>query len=96
MQVKLSSAQVWCWFSLKDDKLIILKQKCVYPLINDMKPMATSATFGRVILDLDYKNKRPVYLENFFDKLINWDFVESSPLKNSFKTVKIFFFQELS
>jgi len=27
---------------------------------------------------LDYKNKRPVYLENFFDKLINWEFVESN------------------
>ena len=26
---------------------------------------------------LDNKNKRPVYLENFFDKLINWEFVES-------------------
>ena len=26
---------------------------------------------------LDYRNKRPVYLENFFDKLINWEYVES-------------------
>ena len=26
---------------------------------------------------LDYRNKRPAYLENFFDKLINWEFVES-------------------
>ena len=27
---------------------------------------------------LDYKNKRPIYLENFFDKLINWEFVASN------------------
>ena len=26
----------------------------------------------------EYKNKRPIYLENFFDKLINWEFVESN------------------
>ena len=26
---------------------------------------------------IDYKNKRPEYLENFFEKLINWEFVES-------------------
>ena len=25
----------------------------------------------------DYKNRRPEYLENFFEKLINWEFVES-------------------
>ena len=26
---------------------------------------------------VDYKNKRPEYLENFYEKLINWEFVES-------------------
>ena len=26
----------------------------------------------------EYKNKRPIYLENFFDKLLNWEFVESN------------------
>ena len=26
---------------------------------------------------LDYRNKRPAYLENFFDRLINWEFVAS-------------------
>ena len=25
---------------------------------------------------LDYRNKRPAYLENFFDKLINWEYVD--------------------
>ena len=27
---------------------------------------------------VDYKNRRPEYLKNFFEKLINWEFVESN------------------
>tara|TARA_B100000035_G_C20979020_1_gene544557 strand:- start:1037 stop:1372 length:336 start_codon:yes stop_codon:yes gene_type:complete len=68
----------WCWLSVKDDKLIISKTpNAENPLINNMKPILGCDVWEHSYY-LDYKNKRPVYLENFFDKLINWDFVESN------------------
>ena len=27
---------------------------------------------------LDYRNRRPDYIETFFDKLVNWDFVNAN------------------
>jgi Fe-Mn family superoxide dismutase len=27
---------------------------------------------------LDYQNKRPAYIDNFLDKLVNWDFVSQN------------------
>ena len=44
------------------------------PLINNMKPILGCDVWEHSYY-LDYKNKRPAYLENFFEKLINWEFV---------------------
>ena len=30
---------------------------------------------------LDYQNLRPVYVQTFFDKLVNWDFVNENLAK---------------
>tara|TARA_B100000575_G_C22593408_1_gene372143 strand:+ start:19 stop:354 length:336 start_codon:yes stop_codon:yes gene_type:complete len=67
----------WCWLSEKDEKLIISKTpNAENPLIHDMKPLLGCDVWEHSYY-LDYKNKRPVYLESFFDNLIDWEFVES-------------------
>ena len=68
----------WCWLSMQNDKLVISKTpNAENPLIYGMKPLLGCDVWEHSYY-LDYKNKRPVYLENFFDKLINWEFVESN------------------
>ena len=68
----------WCWLSVKDGKLVISKTpNAENPTIHNMKPILGCDVWEHSYY-LDYKNKRPIYLENFFDKLINWEFVESN------------------
>ena len=67
----------WCWLSLKNGKLIVSKTaNAANPLIHDMKPILGCDVWEHSYY-IDYKNKRPDYLNNFFDKLINWEFVDS-------------------
>ena len=67
----------WCWLSLKNGKLIVSKTaNAANPLIDDMKPILGCDVWEHSYY-IDYKNKRPDYLNNFFDKLINWEFVDS-------------------
>jgi len=67
----------WCWLSVKNDKLVVTKSpNAENPLIHNLKPILGCDVWEHSYY-LDYKNKRPAYLENFFDKLINWEFVES-------------------
>ena len=68
----------WCWLSIKGGKLVVTKTpNAENPIIHNMKPILACDVWEHSYY-LDYKNKRPVYLENFFDKLINWEFVESN------------------
>ena len=68
----------WCWLSIKNDKLIISNtSNAENPLIYNMRPLLGCDVWEHSYY-LDYKNKRPIYLENFFDKLINWEFVASN------------------
>ena len=67
----------WCWLSISNGKLVVSKTpNAENPLIHNMKPI-----LGCDVLEhsyyVDYRNRRPEYLENFFEKLINWEFVES-------------------
>jgi len=67
----------WCWLSLKNGKLIVTKTaNAANPLIDDMKPILGCDVWEHSYY-IDYKNKRPDYLNNFFDKLINWEYVDS-------------------
>tara|TARA_B100000676_G_scaffold279761_1_gene303355 strand:+ start:66 stop:659 length:594 start_codon:yes stop_codon:yes gene_type:complete len=67
----------WCWLSLKDEKLIVTKTaNAANPLIEDMKPILGCDVWEHSYY-IDYRNKRPDYLNNFFDKLINWEYVDS-------------------
>jgi len=68
----------WCWLSVNKDKLVVTKTpNAENPIVQGMKPLLGCDVWEHSYY-LDYKNKRPVYLENFFDKLINWEFVESN------------------
>tara|TARA_Y100000590_G_C15686533_1_gene1001851 strand:- start:1670 stop:2140 length:471 start_codon:yes stop_codon:yes gene_type:complete len=67
----------WCWLSLKNDKLVVSKTaNAANTLIDNMKPILGCDVWEHSYY-IDYKNRRPEYLNNFFDKLINWEFVDS-------------------
>ena len=68
----------WCWLSIDNGKLVVNKTpNAENPLIYNMKPILGCDLWEHSYY-VDYKNKRPEYLENFFEKLINWDFVASN------------------
>ncbi len=67
----------WCWLSINNDKLVVSKTpNAENTLIQNMKPILGCDVWEHSYY-VDYKNKRPEYLENFYEKLINWEFVES-------------------
>ena len=67
----------WVWLSIDDGKLVISKtSNAVNPLINGMKPIL-GCDVWELSYYVDYKNRRPEYLNAFFDKLTNWEFVAS-------------------
>ena len=68
----------WSWLSIDNGKLVVTKTpNAENTLIHNMKPILGCDLWEHSYY-VDYKNKRPEYLENFFDKLINWEFVESN------------------
>ena len=67
----------WCWLSISNNKLVISKTpNAENTLIQNMKPILSCDLWEHSYY-VDYRNRRHEYLENFFDKLINWEFVES-------------------
>ena len=68
----------WCWLVKgADGKLSVTKTpNGENPIIHDQKALLGCDVWEHSYY-IDYKNKRPDYLNNFFDKLINWEFVDS-------------------
>ena len=67
----------WCWLSISNGKLVVTKTaNAANPLIENMKPILGCDVWEHSYY-VDYRNRRPEYLENFFEKLVNWEFVES-------------------
>ena len=67
----------WVWLSIKEEKLLISKTpNAVNPLISGMKPILGCDLWEHSYY-IDYRNRRPEYLNAFLDKLINWEFVAS-------------------
>ena len=67
----------WCWLSINNGKLVVTKTaNAANPLIENMKPILGCDVWEHSYY-IDYKNRRPEYLNNFVEKLINWEFVES-------------------
>ena len=68
----------WSWLSIDNGKLVVTKTpNAENTLIYKMKPILGCDLWEHSYY-VDYKNRRPEYLENFFEKLINWEFVESN------------------
>jgi Fe-Mn family superoxide dismutase len=65
----------WAWLVLENNKLKIIKtSNADTPLVHNLKPLLTVDVWEHAYY-LDYQNRRPDYLANFIEKLINWDFV---------------------
>ena len=68
----------WCWLSIDNGKLVVNKtSNAENTLVHNMKPILGCDLWEHSYY-VDYKNRRPEYLENFYEKLINWEFVESN------------------
>ena len=68
----------WCWLSIDNGKLVVSKTpNAENTLVHNMKPILGCDLWEHSYY-IDYKNRRPEYLENFYEKLINWEFVESN------------------
>ncbi len=68
----------WCWLSIHNGKLVVSKTpNAENTLIHNMKPILGCDLWEHSYY-VDYKNRRPEYLENFYNKLINWEFVASN------------------
>ena len=67
----------WCWLSVKDGKLFISKtSNAANPLIENMKPILGCDVWEHSYY-IDYRNRRPEYLDKFVNNLVNWEYVES-------------------
>ena len=67
----------WCWLSIDNGKLVVSKTaNAANPLIDNMKPILGCDVWEHSYY-IDYRNKRPEYLDKFINNLINWDYVES-------------------
>ena len=67
----------WCWLSIKNGKLVVSKTaNAANPLIDDMIPILGCDVWEHSYY-IDYRNRRPEYLDKFIENLINWEFVES-------------------
>ena len=67
----------WCWLSISNGKLVVTKTaNAANPLIENMKPILGCDVWEHSYY-VDYRNRRPEYLNNFVEKLINWDYGES-------------------
>ena len=67
----------WCWLSINNGKLVVSKTaNAANPLVDKMKPILGCDVWEHSYY-IDYRNRRPEYLDKFIDKLVNWEFVES-------------------
>ena len=67
----------WCWLSIDNGKLVVTKtSNAANPLVDKMKPILGCDVWEHSYY-IDYRNRRPEYLDKFIDKLVNWEFVEA-------------------
>jgi superoxide dismutase, Fe-Mn family len=67
----------WAWLVLKDGRLQVIKTlNAENPMIQGFKPVLTMDVWEHAYY-LDYQNRRPDYIDDFINNLINWDFASS-------------------
>ncbi|PZQ17011.1 MAG: superoxide dismutase [Ancylobacter novellus] len=66
----------WAWLALKDGKLAIMKTpNGENPLVHGATPLLGVDVWEHSYY-IDYRNKRPDYLQAFVENLVNWEYVE--------------------
>lgn len=73
----------WAWLVLNGHKLEIMKtSNADNPVAHGLKPIITADVWEHAYY-LDYQNRRPDYIDNFLQKLVNWEFALNTFLKES-------------
>ncbi|TFJ84831.1 hypothetical protein NSK_003863 [Nannochloropsis salina CCMP1776] len=68
----------WTWLAMDGDKLKIVKtSNADLPLTQGMTPLLVIDVWEHAYY-LDVQNVRAQYVDNFLDKLVNWDFVNAN------------------
>jgi superoxide dismutase, Fe-Mn family len=68
----------WAWLVLDGDELKVIKTpNAETPVTMGVKPLLTIDVWEHAYY-LDYQNKRPDYVAELLDKLINWEFAEKN------------------
>lgn len=67
----------WAWLVEDGDSLKITKTpNAENPLVHNQKALLTIDVWEHAYY-LDFQNRRPDFIQNFLDQLVNWDFVNS-------------------
>jgi Fe-Mn family superoxide dismutase len=65
----------WAWLVLDNGTLKVTKTaNAANPIVEGAIPLLTLDVWEHAYY-LDFQNARPGYIENFLEKLVNWDFV---------------------
>jgi len=68
----------WAWLAHDGSKLTVMKTpNADTPLNHDVKAIATLDVWEHAYY-IDFRNARPGFIDNFFDQLINWEFIEQN------------------
>lgn len=69
----------WAWLVEADGKLeIVTTGNAGNPMTDGKKPLLTCDVWEHAYY-IDFRNARPTYLDVFFEKLVNWHYIESGP-----------------
>lgn len=72
----------WAWLVQHDNKLQIIKTaNAETPIANGMKPLIACDVWEHAYY-IDYRNKRPDYVDVFIKYMINWEFAEHNLVNN--------------
>lgn len=68
----------WAWLVLDNGTLKITKTpNAENPLVHGQTPLLTLDVWEHAYY-LDFQNKRPDFIQNYLDQLLNWDFVNQN------------------
>ena len=71
----------WAWLVADNGALkIVSTPNAEMPAAPGVTPLLVVDVWEHAYY-LDYQNLRPVYVQTFFDKLVNWDFVNENLAK---------------